>query len=381
MSPRVALIGVLLCAGCRQTYVAGILQAGSGSAGSAGSTATGEGSMGTGEGSTATDGGSCSTTMCADDSTGASECLPPSPIPDCDVDDDPLRALGVACYEGVSAVLAETFTSPDPDAWRATREFGNAFWVSADSEAVLAITTGRLPVPGIAGELELEPSVGQPGVANDNPDGADPPPPISVTPGSNNGAGGSPFLGCDGVGDCSDTLKSAWASGAADDLVWFAFDVQVPERVTGYSAQVVLMTAEFPERVEDPASDTFVWWVSSESYTGNLATLGADPVTMTTLAPHVTFVGEHPALLRTGMDGVLLESCTLGKEVYDQCPVGATTDWLSLAGPAVPGETMSVVVAVFDQGDDQLDTTVLLDGWQWQCEGCMPGVDCGLQLP
>lgn len=371
VSPWVALVGVL-CAGCRQIHVAGIIEAGSGAAGST------TGLIVIVEGSTATDEGSCSTTLCADDSTGAAECSLPMPIPDCDVGDDPLQALGVACYEGVTA---EAFTSPDPDAWRTTREFGNAFWSSLDSEAVLAITTGRLPIPGIAGELVLDPGLAQPGVANDNPDGADAPSPIDVTPGSNDGAGGSPFVDCDGMGDCSDTLQGAWAPGSANDLVWFAFDVRVPEHARGYVAQVAVLTADFPERAEEPASDTLVWWVASESYTGNLATLGVDPVTTATLAPHLAFEGEHPALLRTGMDGVLPDACTVGTDVYDPCPVGAATDWLSLAGPAVPGETMSVVVAVFDQSDDQLDTTVLLDGWQWQCEGCTPGVDCGLRVP
>ena len=32
-----------------------------------------------------------------------------------------------------------------------------------------------------------------------------------------------------------------------------------------------------------------------------------------------------------------------------------------------------------DLMDDDRDTTVLVDDWRWHCEGCQPGLDCGLR--
>ncbi len=371
--PRSSLVGggwivavASLCAACQQTHVAGIVQTSVEATETAGAT----------QDSTATT--SDPTRADTEGSSGAVECELPSPLPRCDAAEDPLRALEVACYQDVTAAA---FNSRDPDAWRSAHEFGNAFWTSPDSNAVLAITTGRFPEVHPSGQVALLSSAAQPGSANDNPDDASAPPPVDTVPGSNAGAGGSPFFGCDGQGDCSDTLPDAWPAGSAHDLLSFAFDVRVPAQAHGYSVRVAILTAEFPERVGDPNSDAFVWWVSSESYTGNLATLGTAPATVTGLAPRLTIVGDAPALLRTGMDGTQPQACTWGSQAYDRCPIGAATPWLELAGPAIPGETLSIVAAVFDRGSDELDTTVLLDGWRWRCEGCTPGVDCGLRSP
>ncbi len=353
------MLAGVLGAGCHQTHVAGFIEAVSGDA-----TTTTD----------ATDDGPCMTSPCADDSTGSLDCAP-SPLSPCTVGQDPLRAMGVACFEGVSNT---SFTSPDPDAWRTPHEFGNSYWVSSDNEAILAISTGRLSAPTPSGLVTLDPGVAHPGSANDNPDGVDAPPPIDIAPGSNGGAGGSPFVDCDGAGDCSDTLQSAWTAGAAHDLAWLSFDASVPANASGYAVRVALLTAEYPERVGAANSDTFVWWAASESYTGNLATLDTAPFNVAAIVPYITYGGDHPAMLRTGMDGFLTDACTDGSNTYDPCPTGAATSWLELRGPAVPGETVSIVAALFDQVDDLLDTTVLLDAWQWRCDGCTPGIDCGL---
>ena len=56
------------------------------------------------------------------------------------------------------------------------------------------------------------------------------------------------------------------------------------------------------------------------------------------------------------------------------------TGWLTLTGPSMPGERMSIVVALFDLSDADRDSTLLLDNWRWHREGCDPGDDCGLAL-
>ena len=47
----------------------------------------------------------------------------------------------------------------------------------------------------------------------------------------------------------------------------------------------------------------------------------------------------------------------------------AGTKWLSSTAPVTPGERITVVLAVFDLADPNLDSYVFLDNWQWGCEG------------
>ncbi|MCH9680796.1 MAG: hypothetical protein K0V04_05120 [Deltaproteobacteria bacterium] len=361
-----AIFGMAVLPGCWQTLVAGVEQSASGSG------------AGTEASATDTAGPSCTTATCSEDTTAADACLLPSPLDECDTAADPLRAFEIACYQDVTAA---SLSATDDDTWRSAHEFGNAFWVSPDSFAMLALTTGRMPAVDPTGQVAFDTATGQPGQANDNPDDASAPAPIDTRPGSNGGRGGSPFHGCDGVGDCSDSLQAAWPDATAHDLVWFSFGVAVPDNARGYALRVALLTAEYPERVASPTSDTFVWWADSETFTGNLATLGSAPANVTGLAPLLTITGDDPALLRTGMDGTLEQACTVGAQVLDPCPIGAATPWMTLVGPAVPGEIIQIVGALFDQGDDQLDTVVLLDGFHWRCDSCTPGVDCGLRVP
>lgn len=59
---------------------------------------------------------------------------------------------------------------------------------------------------------------------------------------------------------------------------------------------------------------------------------------------------------------------------------GAATSWYQAISGVNPGETFTLAFAVFDMGDSSFDTTVLLDNWQWDCEGCVPTevMGCGI---
>ncbi len=306
--------------------------------------------------------------------SGSSCDLPPV-LAECDLAADPLRALEITCQDGISGA---TFRSDDDDAWRRAREFGNAFWVSEGSDAVLVLSTGRLPLPNAAGQVAVEPSVAQTaGVDNDNPDEVPLPDPIVSRGGS---ASQTPFSDCDGVGDCSQTMPGILSGGLPRDLLWLGFEAEVPDDAHSYRVDVALLTAEYPERLGDPSSDTFVWWTVSEAFTGNLATLNGQPATVSGLASRLEmFSDPHPMLTRTGFDGSTGEPCTVGGVNVASCPVGAATGWMELRGPAAPGERLSVVAALFDQGDPLLDTVVVLDRWRWSCESCEPGESCGLR--
>lgn len=313
-------------------------------------------------------------------------CDAPSGHMVCDEGPDPFQGIGLGCpgtpFDS-TPLLAATLSSPDETAWRLTRELGNAFWSPREGSTFLALSTGTLPLPDASGRIELPSGqTNAPDGNNGNPDGGSLPAPITTTPGSSDGAGGTPFENCDGVGDCSDTLPAQLAAGGPPhDLVSFSFDVAVPEQTRGWRVDLVWLSAEFPVRVGAPANDAFVWWVSSEAYVGNIATEGGAPMTVTSLRPRlveVGFIGDSPALLDTGFQGTAAQPCDYPWAAYPACPRGASTGWLTLDGPAQPGEVLTLTAALFDQGDTELDTMVLLDDWRWHCPGCVPGRDCGL---
>jgi hypothetical protein len=248
------------------------------------------------------------------------------------------------------------------------------------------LTTGRVTHTDAADTVTVaEGDTEGPMGANGNDDQVDMLPlPILPQPGSAGGNGGTPFVDCDGVGDCSDTLPPVWSADAdgADDLIWLRFSVDVPAGTHGWTVDLAWMTAEFPERVDAATNDMFVWWQSSEAFTGNVATLDGAALTVTALRPHLMksgLTGDAAELVGTGYEGTTSAPCDFRWESFPDCPRGAATPWLTLAGRVEPGERVQMVLALFDLGDALVDTAVLVDRFRWDCEGCNPdGTDCGL---
>jgi hypothetical protein len=288
----------------------------------------------------------------------------------------PLQAIGLNCpgtMDDSTPTTADSWTSPAGDAWTISAQYGTTGdWVNTEGDQMLIIsTTNGMPASGtpvvsfVDGKL-----VNGPG-DNANPDNVTTlPSPISPV----NGSGGTPYMGCDFVNDCSDTLQSQWALGqnAANDLLWFDMSVTVPPDTHGYEMDFNYFTAEYPTYVNDIYNDIFVVWSTSTAYVGNVCTVNDQPCTVTALAGAIAAgVPEgDPRLAGTGMEpnGLFLQE-------------GAGTGWYKIVGPATPGETLELTYALFDMGDTEFDTVVLLDNWAWNCLGCIPGVDegCGVQ--
>jgi hypothetical protein len=193
------------------------------------------------------------------------------------------------------------------------------------------------------------------------------PAPMSPVPGS----GGVPFQGCDGVGDCSDSLWGQWLSGgsAANDLLWFQLRTEVPGGTHGFELDFAWFSEEYPESVGTNFNDMLVVWSASEAYVGNLCLVDEEPCTVSELWP-VDYQGIDPELDGTGF--ALIDGGEGGE--------GGATAWATIKGSAAPHELLELTVALFDMGDEELDTLVLLDGFGWDCEGCTPtpGNPCGV---
>jgi hypothetical protein len=309
--------------------------------------------------------------------SGDEVCEAPGNPQPCDDDtDDPFRAIGLGCEgpaDEVIPIFNTAFVSDDPDAWKIAKQYGTyidpntnePIWSPTEGEQFLMISTGRIADPDENGIVTM---TSPNSTTNSNPNGPLPAP-MTAAYGSNNGAGGTPFVDCDGIGDCSDSLQAQWAQGGslARDLLWFQFELDVPGGTHGFTFDFVYFSREFPVFIGGTFNDMFIAWSNSESYTGNLCFVDDQPCTVTGLGvssanPQQTYKSNAPELAGTGFE-----------------PNGAT-DWYTAKASAVPGETLQLTWAIFDMGDTIYDTTVIIDNFRWDCEGCVPSEinPCGI---
>ena len=205
------------------------------------------------------------------------------------------------------------------------------------------------------------------GRSDENEDGGGLPLPLTAVMGSQAGIGGTPFLDCDGINDCSDSLYDHWFTNgwnAPNDKLWMTFDVVVPAGTYGYVFDFAYFSAEWPSFIDTQYNDLFVSWQVSEAYTGNVTFVNGSPLTITSLddADAFPFIDDAPELAGTGFDG------------------HAGTGWFTARGAVVPGETANITFFIADMADSVLATTVIIDNFRWECEGCIPSEvdDCGV---
>jgi hypothetical protein len=215
--------------------------------------------------------------------------------------------------------------------------------------------------------------------SNFNPDGEPLPAPASPIDGSNNGAGNTPFVNCDGINDCSDTLEGQWnfGGGSANDLLWFQFELDVPGGTHGFTFDFAYFSVEFPEYVNTTFNDIFLVWSTSETYTGNLCFVNDEPCTVTALCngdascPNLAYCNDD-------FNCANPPSAELANTGFQTA--GGGTGWYQAKASAEPLETLQLTWALFDMGDTAFDTVVLVDNFKWDCEGCVPNevMGCGI---
>jgi hypothetical protein len=321
----------------------------------AGDDESGSGDSGDSGGSTGDDG--------VQDSGMMEVCEAPGSLVPCDdFDAGPsiFNAIGLGCPGGPDSsipIVNEGFNWTVPTSWAVLRQYGSyvdpvsgePIWSAREGDTMLLLSSGYGGVPDAAGVVMNASLVND---SNGNPDGKPMPAPMTAQPGS----GAAPFVGCDGVGDCSDSLAAQWAAGdsEANDLIWFQFASQVPGGTHGFSIDFAYFSEEFPEYVGTTFNDMFVVWSNSETYTGNLCFIDDEPCTVTALWPTTFQNNSPPELAQTGFSS------------------DGATGWFQIKGSAEPLELLQLSFAVFDMGDSSWDTMVLLDNFQWDCEGCTP---------
>ena len=308
---------------------------------------------------------------------------------------DPLvieKALGICNDQGDNSVLTANFTlgSDGDAAWQVARGFGTfkfdhdadpntpdeLFYRPREGDSLLILSTGTIAAPdpeGVVVEVANSQVVNG---DNGNDDSDELPPPFAHEVGSSGGMGGTPFLGCDGSHDCSDTLAADWqALPDPNDAVWFTLHTGVPAGVFGYKFDLVFCSSEWPASLGKPENDVVIAWQTDptpDGYTGNAAHLpnpndaaAARPLTLSTLHPHFLgpgFVFAEPQLAGTGFEN------------------HACSSWLQVRGGVQPGADLQLGFYLADRGDSERASVALLDNFRWDCAGCEPEAvdECGV---
>ncbi len=156
-----------------------------------------------------------------------------------------------------------------------------------------------------------------------------------------------------GSGDCSSTVQGQFTQGGgAFDYTELRFVLQVPPGVVSFSYDFAFFSVEYPYYYGSQYNDMYIGWLESEKWTGNISfdTMG-NPISLNAgFLANRDDNGNLPALAGTCMRQ------------------HAGTDWLQSKAGVTPGETITVVFAVFDLADPVLDSYVFLDNFQWGCE-------------
>jgi hypothetical protein len=181
----------------------------------------------------------------------------------------------------------------------------------------------------------------------------------------------------------------------ADDVA-LQLQVRVPSNATGYSFSFKFHSFEFPDWVCDPKgyNDQFVAlvtpppmgaYVPSGSSAGNISfdsnhhpvsvNLGffdvCDSTTPTRFAQHCTSGSgvTCPSVPNPYCPLGVGQLASTGFDAWNKDGPDGATRWLQTEAPATPGSIITLQFTIWDAGNGEYDSTVLIDNFQWNASG------------
>jgi hypothetical protein len=190
------------------------------------------------------------------------------------------------------------------------------------------------------------------------------PPPLNPNPVSaNQTCSDNPALV--GTGDCSNTIQVQWSQGSgAYDYGEMRMSGQVPQGASGFSYNFAFFSTEYPVFYKSSFNDMYIAWLQSEIWTGNVSfdEMG-NPISL-----NAGFLDYKDAPNSYDCPA----PCTAPELQGTAMQGHAGTKWLSTTAGVVPGEDFIIVFAIFDLSDNILDSVVIIDNFEWNCEGGPP---------
>ena len=280
------------------------------------------------------------------------ECVPLEHTPCDGAADNMISAIGLNC-PGEHSVEVTTFGNPAAMAVRTG--FGNTnTWAPTEGSAFAVLGSGF--TTELDSETPVLDSDAGPTFCNDDLGadydmGAMLPAPIQTTDVGGDCSTNEALLG---TGDCSNTIEAQFTQGgAANDYTELRVVADVPNSSNSVSYDFAFFSTEYPFYFGDMFNDMYIGWLESESWTGN-----------------ISFDAQgNPISLNAGFLDFRDDGGGLAEFAGTCMRQHAGTRWLNSTAPVSPGETVTLVFAVFDLADSILDSYVFLDNFGWGCDG------------
>lgn len=289
---------------------------------------------------------------CAEGDGGCGECIESDHTP-CDQGaNDMIAALGLNC-PGELQVDVTTFGNPA--AMSVRTGFGTTnTWAPTEGSAYAALGSGfttDLDSETPAGDSDIGPTHCNDDLGAEYDMGTMLPAPLRTNDVAGDCADNEALLG---TGDCSNTIAGQFSQGgSANDYTELRVVAQVPATNNSLSYDFAFFSTEYPWYFGSTFNDMYIGWLESESWTGNIS---FDEM-------------GNPISLNAGFLDFRDDGATLAEFNGTCMKQHAGTRWLNSTAPVTPGETITLVFAVFDLSDSILDSYVFLDNFGWGCDG------------
>jgi hypothetical protein len=156
-------------------------------------------------------------------------------------------------------------------------------------------------------------------------------------------------------------------TGQCHDGIGLQVELTVPDHAAGFSFDHAFYTYEWPDYICSQYNDFFVALLSpmpAGQTDGNICFDAADnPISVnTSLLEACDCPGVTPCTF-----GGKTFACSLGASLLEGTgfDTRAATGWLVTQAPATPGSTVTLRFAIYDSGDDVLDSSVVIDNFRW----------------
>lgn len=184
-----------------------------------------------------------------------------------------------------------------------------------------------------------------------------------------------------GIYNAQDPAPPSGQDGAEiNDLTQFHIRLRVPANVTGFSFDFVFFSAEYPEFVCTQFNDTFYALVEGDpglnggqrtniSFDQNQNEITVNNGFFEYQIPPWTFditgTGYEVADSYASWTFAPISGCTLPTYAAPKYR-GSMSGWLRTTSPLTPGEEVDLIFSIHDEGDEILDSAVIIDNFRWQ---------------
>jgi hypothetical protein len=176
-------------------------------------------------------------------------------------------------------------------------------------------------------------------------------------------------------------------SNLVNDMIDVKLVLKAPPGATGFQFDFAFFSSEWPNYVCSDFNDAFIAYLTSSATTDNISfdtnhnpvavnidffdrcTSGAPVGCLRSNGPNPdpplstsTCSAGASELAGTGFGDVDQTQCTGGNVA---ATLGGSTGWLTTQAPIQPGEQFTLEFMIWDAGDGLLDSSVLIDHFQW----------------